>query len=435
MPLGGPRAHGSAGDASNSFLKAHHLAPFLVVHSYIPVHVYGAQSEDAVLNQPLNVAMSSYQAPLDKSGFDLHADQRGRIIASLTSIIVVTTVIVALRLLSRKVARAGFWWDDYIAIVAWAFALIACVLWLKALDYGFGRHIYIWGEEEGRKKAREWLKILYTFEFFFHTGTTLAKYSILAFYYRIFKVRSFRRLLVWVAVLCTCNVIAVDLTVIFQCHPIHHAWNRPVDGSNGHCINEDRFFIGSGSVNVFLNALVFILPMPLLWRLRTTVRQQIILTAIFTLAGFVVLISIIWIVVLARLESEDVTWNFINAGIWSSLEPSMAVVCACIPSLRPLYSMTVHGLHHACSVSKTKLSSTTGRRTWPVSRNKSSNGVFSQLDEQPDDVKPLGHEVSVHGYMGADPESISIELPTHGIHVKTEIKVSTEGLEYQDRLF
>ncbi|KAL9003497.1 MAG: hypothetical protein Q9188_003638 [Gyalolechia gomerana] len=334
--------------------------------------------------------MSSYQAPLDKRGFDLHADQRGRIIGSLTAIVVITTIVVALRLLSRRVARAGFWWDDYLSV----FALVASILGFKALDYGYGRHIYIWGEMESRKKARQWLKVQYAFELFFHTGTTLAKYSI---------------------------------------QPIHHAWNRPVDGGKGHCINDDRFFIGSGSVNVVLNVLVFVLPMPLLWRLRTTTRQQVILTAIFTLAGFVVLVSIIWVVVLARIEQDDVTWNYVNAGIWSALEPSMAVVCACIPSLRPLYGLTVHGLRRLNSASKSKLPSTTGKRTWPGSRNKTSSGIFSQLDEQPDDVKPLGHDVSVHGDVGADPESI--ELSPHGIHVKTEIKVSTDQVEYQDRLF
>lgn len=73
------------------------------------------------------------------------------------------------------------------------FALVASILWFKgrfsdailllklsdiALDYGFGRHIYLWGEGEGRKKARQWLKVLYAFELFFHTGTTLAKYSM-----------------------------------------------------------------------------------------------------------------------------------------------------------------------------------------------------------------------------------------------------------------
>lgn len=47
--------------------------------------------------------------PLDKPGFDLYADQRSRLIGSLTSMIVLTTIVVVLRLWSRKAARAGFW--------------------------------------------------------------------------------------------------------------------------------------------------------------------------------------------------------------------------------------------------------------------------------------------------------------------------------------
>ena len=72
--------------------------------------------------------------------------------------------------------------------------------------------------------------------------------------------------------------------------------------------------------------LTFGQPIPLLWRLRTTRKQQIILTALFTLAGLyihlnkqdrheqsadfgssVVLVSIIWVVVVSRLEQTDVT--------------------------------------------------------------------------------------------------------------------------------
>ena len=67
-------------------------------------------------------------------------------------------------------------------------------------------------------------------------------------------------------------------------------------------------------------------PMPLLWRLRTTLRQQIILTILFTVAGLyvlekdrysnrsvaddrnsVVIVSIIWVIVLSRAQQEDFT--------------------------------------------------------------------------------------------------------------------------------
>ena len=54
--------------------------------------------------------MSSIEnPPLGKPGFDLHADQRGRIIGSCVAIIVLTITFVILRLLSRRLSRAGLW--------------------------------------------------------------------------------------------------------------------------------------------------------------------------------------------------------------------------------------------------------------------------------------------------------------------------------------
>lgn len=40
---------------------------------------------------------------------DIHGDQRGRIIGSCVAIFVITDIFVLLRLVSRKLARAGYW--------------------------------------------------------------------------------------------------------------------------------------------------------------------------------------------------------------------------------------------------------------------------------------------------------------------------------------
>ncbi|KAL8766367.1 MAG: hypothetical protein Q9209_006837 [Squamulea sp. 1 TL-2023] len=145
-----------------------------------------------------------------------------------------------------------------------------------------------------------------------------------------------------------------------------------------------------------------------------------------------------------RLVGASPAWNFINPGIWSALEPSMAVICACIPSLRPLFSLAARSLRNSplCSVSLPRIAAKltgssktgTGRRMWPgSSRGKTNHGMFSELEEGgANDMKPLGHDVSVHG--GREDEE-GMELPSGGIQVKTEVKVSTDRLEYRDRLF
>lgn len=56
-----------------------------------------------------NMSVSSVSLPLGDAQMDLYADQRGRIIGSCVAIFVITDVFVLLRLVSRKLARAGYW--------------------------------------------------------------------------------------------------------------------------------------------------------------------------------------------------------------------------------------------------------------------------------------------------------------------------------------
>lgn len=53
--------------------------------------------------------MSTVQARNGTPGFDLYADQRGRIIGSSVAILSLSIIFVFLRLLSRKLSRAGYW--------------------------------------------------------------------------------------------------------------------------------------------------------------------------------------------------------------------------------------------------------------------------------------------------------------------------------------
>lgn len=62
--------------------------------------------------------MSLEAPPLGEPGFDLYANQQGRIIAASAALIVLTTAFVSLRLLSRRLSRAGFW-VRWLYLVEW----------------------------------------------------------------------------------------------------------------------------------------------------------------------------------------------------------------------------------------------------------------------------------------------------------------------------
>ena len=131
--------------------------------------------------------------------------------------------------------------------------------------------------------------------------------------------------------------------------------------------------------------------------------------------------------------------NYVNSGIWSALEPNMAVVCACIPSLRPLFTIFTQGVFKQPLVRGTvgPMNGLLSRPAWVSWKEKSSNSAFSHLGEL-DDLQPLGHGAFVH--QGRQVEELEsgkpTSLPQQGINVVTEIEVSTtDRLDYNDRLY
>ena len=51
-------------------------------------------------------------------GIDLSADKGPRVISSGIALIILPTLFVIVRFVSRAIARAGFWWDDLLVVVS-----------------------------------------------------------------------------------------------------------------------------------------------------------------------------------------------------------------------------------------------------------------------------------------------------------------------------
>ena len=131
-----------------------------------------------------------------------------------------------------------------------------------------------------------------------------------------------------------------------------------------------------------------------------------------------------------------------NAAVWSAAEPSMGVVAACLPSLRPLASVIFRGKPGGPTmVSKSAQATTSSgssRTVWPV-RPKAEElvGGFTRLEDGQD---RWGHNADVRG--GKDParngeDDVSLEElhPHRGIRVKNEVTVTSEEWDYKDRLY
>ena len=48
-------------------------------------------------------------------------------------------------------------------------------------------------------------------------------------------------------------------------------------------------------------------------------------------------ISIVRLYYIAALPTEDFTWNYVPVFIWQPLEIDVAIICACLPVMAPLF--------------------------------------------------------------------------------------------------
>jgi hypothetical protein len=73
--------------------------------------------------------------------------------------------------------------------------------------------------------------------------------------------------------------ISSVFVTIFQCNPVRGAWD--FDLQKKKCIRILNFFYVSSSVNIATDLLLCLSPAPLLWKLRISRQERVILCVLF----------------------------------------------------------------------------------------------------------------------------------------------------------
>lgn len=105
------------------------------------------------------------------------------------------------------------------------------------------------------------------------------KVSILILYLRLFAVNKLFRYATWSTVLLVTAYLGANLfTQIFGCSPRSKYW---LPDTPGHCINYTKAGLAYGSMNIFSDLVIFILPLPIVWRLQLSRREKAGISVIF----------------------------------------------------------------------------------------------------------------------------------------------------------
>lgn len=125
------------------------------------------------------------------------------------------------------------------------------------------------------------------------------KASILAQYLRIFSSRNTRiccYILLLLLVPATCWSIFGGT---FLCRPVAKLWNPSIPGQ---CLDPRQYWLSAAGVNMGMDFLVLLLPLPAITQLRLPRKQKLCLVLMFLLGFFVCVVSVVRLATVYMLE-------------------------------------------------------------------------------------------------------------------------------------
>ena len=116
-------------------------------------------------------------------------------------------------------------------------------------------------------------------------SVTCIKLSILLGYYDFFfVVRWFVRCVYVVIGLTVVLFVAIMIGLFTGCSPIQYNWDTSIPG--GHCgLPRNESFYLSGALNLALDIIIVVLPLPVIWTLKVSSLKKAGISAMFSLGA------------------------------------------------------------------------------------------------------------------------------------------------------
>ncbi|OHF03866.1 hypothetical protein CORC01_00728 [Colletotrichum orchidophilum] len=242
---------------------------------------------------------------------------------------------VSIRVYTRVLVIRQFGIDDWASVFAFLLVLGCGLAVALNTRNGLGRHVYFLTSEQ----IQAYNMTFYVTIVFYNAALSGIKMTFLFQYYRVLAVQKMKKVFLAAMVIVGAWSISQILVEIFICTPIAAGWDKSIKGS---CIpNYPQWYINAAG-NIITDIIVFVLPLPVINRLNLARGQKYVLLGIFCLGFFTCTISFIRIRFL-KLE-EDFTWQNVETACWSIGELSCGLVCACLPTFRPLVSRFIPAL-------------------------------------------------------------------------------------------
>ncbi|KAM7190910.1 hypothetical protein V8F33_009221 [Rhypophila sp. PSN 637] len=262
------------------------------------------------------------------------------LLGGVTTLMVLAIVSVVLRFWIRRHRGMELKLDEWLigASMVPFLGLIICA-YCSVFLAGVGKHYQVNILEDPTRPTIQ-LKVVYTSLITIVTNISLVKLSIIAIYHRIFPTRFMRWSYIILGTIIVVWAVVALPVCIFQCRPIEEAWD--FRSGSGTCISAFPLYFGAtGLPNVVIDLVLLCLPMYEVWKLQVPRAQKVAIVSTFLLGAVVIVADVFKLVVLVEIYDgyENQDDQRADLIIWIVTEHALSIICANIPSLRPVLTM------------------------------------------------------------------------------------------------
>ncbi|KAI8712803.1 hypothetical protein NCS52_01379500 [Fusarium sp. LHS14.1] len=239
------------------------------------------------------------------------------------------TIFVTIRFFVRSFLLRSLDWDDALVLLSWCLMVVLLSTVIAMTKVGLGSYVNTVSEDHLRKFLKARFRVVISLAYIW--GFVTVKMSFAVLYLRLLPGTIYRRLNQVLLILLLAQGLEESLVVIFWCNPVDKAWTP---AKKGHCLDLRSFYYTSFGIKLVTDIVLFTQPIPMVWRMQLSRTKKIGVVLMLSLGLFVCVISIVRVTYISMLNT-DVTRAIVSSLLWSEVEVSALVLCACIPSLRP----------------------------------------------------------------------------------------------------
>ncbi|KAF2665750.1 hypothetical protein BT63DRAFT_74773 [Microthyrium microscopicum] len=244
---------------------------------------------------------------------------------------VLCTIWMVLRMYSRKVRNTCIYAEDWLVLAALIFyyALLVNIFYL-VIAAGLGHH----DVDIPPHMIITLIKFSIPLNTLFTLSLGLVKCSICLTLSRIFFMPPYKQLALLSLLLAIFWTTAAIIVIFATCRPVSALWNPLTPGAV--CSDTNRAIFATNCADIVLDALIVVLPLPVIIRLQVPRANKIALVFLFALGLITIGAGVLRAVALAKLQT-DIAFDMVAPELFCVCQVGIAIFIANSTVIRPVF--------------------------------------------------------------------------------------------------